>query len=210
MQEKPSTTSRPHSIRRKKRATLKEREGHIPQGRTYAKYANAASAIETPLVSASLPVMKGAYSARNAKQKRGDKKIWSVDELIREGLSYVHWDGYQNKPLLDNTGTVIAVLVGQPLDEGYRRAAANPPSTWHYPALNVGVTYAKGMGEPATLNDREHSAMVSRLLADEDIERLATFASAAFQFWAPNVYKYYKDHLDPLWVRMPYLRRNFP
>lgn len=49
--------------------------------------------IETPLVSADLPAAKGAYSAKFAKKASGDKKIWTVDGLMKEGLSYLEWDG---------------------------------------------------------------------------------------------------------------------
>ena len=38
-----------------------------------------------------------------------------------------------------------------------------------------------------------------------------TFINAAsFALWAPNVYQYYKDHLDRLFEAMPNLRRIFP
>ena len=38
---------------------------------------------------------------------------------------------------------------------------------------------------------------------------MLTNLSGAFALWAPNVYGYYKDHLDAMYGRLPYLTRNF-
>lgn len=46
-----------------------------------------------------------------------------------------------------------------------------------FPAVNVGVTHGKGTLKPINLNNHNHTPMVQRLLADEDIQRLAGFAS---------------------------------
>ncbi|RDB20133.1 hypothetical protein Hypma_012874 [Hypsizygus marmoreus] len=228
-QEPACTTSRPHSIRRNKRAKRKAEEGHVPRAKTYTRYVEPSVPIETPITSESLPAAKGGYSALNAKQKSGDKKAWAVNELIAEGFRYLNCPASESRPLLDDNGTVLAALVGQPPDPSFRRAARRAFETLmregqaagfrreemssrrgQFAALNVGVTYGNRTTQPVTLNDHEHADMVSRLLADADFQRLASFASAGFQLWAPNVYRYYKDHLDPLWARMPELRRNFP
>ena len=49
-----------------------------------------------------------------------------------------------------------------------------------FPAINVGMTHGKGTIQPVNLNNVNHSAMVQRLLADEDIQRMAGFASGKF------------------------------
>ncbi|KAF5367628.1 hypothetical protein D9615_010589 [Tricholomella constricta] len=222
------STSRRHSIRRKKRALRILEEGHVPRSKTHAKYVRSSFPIATSLKSEDLPTTKGAYSATNTKQTAGDRKAWTVDELLREGLSYVHWDGFKDMPLIDSEGRIIAVLVGQPNDSGYAQAVAAvydamaceaQATTFHqrdanhrrgdFPALNVGVTYGKGTIKPVTINNHGYSEMVSRLLSNKDLQRLAAFDSASFQLWAPDVYGYYKSHLDPLWAKMPDLRRNF-
>ncbi|KAG6864104.1 hypothetical protein C0993_009405 [Termitomyces sp. T159_Od127] len=39
---------------------------------------------------------------------------------------------------------------------------------------------------------------------------MANFVDAAFNLFAPNLYKHYHEHLDPLFDTLPYLRRIFP
>ncbi|KAF5366491.1 hypothetical protein D9615_005847 [Tricholomella constricta] len=224
----PSAASRNHAKRRRKREQKVLHDGHAPRAKTYEKYAQPSNPLQTLLNSESLPAAKGAYSALRATQKSGDQKRWSVAELVSKGLRLVEWDGYDDRPLLDSLGSVIAVLVGQPRDESYRRAvdaayasiaregataSFNRADAQHkrgsFPAINVGVTHGKGTTSPVTLNNHEHKAMAARLLADASVQRLAAFGSASFQLWAPNLYQYYKEHLDPLWARMPNLQRNF-
>lgn len=38
---------------------------------------------------------------------------------------------------------------------------------------------------------------------------IVTFVIAAFSVWAPGVFQYYKDHLDPLLKKQPHLKKNF-
>ena len=49
-----------------------------------------------------------------------------------------------------------------------------------FPAINVGVTHGKGTIQPVNLDNHNHSPMAKRLLADEDIQRMAGFASGKF------------------------------
>ncbi|KAJ2920035.1 hypothetical protein MD484_g256, partial [Candolleomyces efflorescens] len=51
--------------------------------------------------------------------------------------------------------------------------------------------------------------MVDGLLKNEHIRRLAIYASAVFSAWAPRVFKYYKQRIDPLFEKLTHLRRIF-
>lgn len=113
-------------------------------------------------------------------------------------------------------------------------AGFGPNGTKHrrgaFPVLNVGVSYGKGQQEPAYLQTGAYTPMLNRLVEDKSFERLAAFASgeyspfgsqrcaytdlenlpAAFQLWAPNIYKYYDSHLKALYTQFPRLNRVFP
>jgi NAD dependent epimerase/dehydratase family enzyme len=55
---------------------------------------------------------------------------------------------------------------------------------WHrhglFAAVNVGLGYGKGQRAPTWMDNKQHTPMVNRLLAHEDINRLANFASCTF------------------------------
>ncbi|KAJ7669094.1 hypothetical protein B0H17DRAFT_896597, partial [Mycena rosella] len=76
-------------------------------------------------------------------------------------------------------------------------------------ALNVGLTYGKGHRVPSRIDNSDHNPLLARLLANRDIERMATFASAAFGIWAPTLYKYYKKYDGALHAHLPHLQPNF-
>lgn len=61
-----------------------------------------------------------------------------------------------------------------------------------FPAVNVGVTYGNGATEAINLKNSNHDAMVQRLCADKDIQRMATFASGR-QFIQPHGHGLTKD-----------------
>ncbi|KAF9531030.1 hypothetical protein CPB83DRAFT_868384 [Crepidotus variabilis] len=100
--------------------------------------------------------------------------------------------------------------VGSQLQEESRSNRRGP-----FPVLNVGITHGKGTPHPVTLHSplaktpSKHVEVVEALLKDQDLVRIATFGSACFQMWAPDIFDYYKSKLDKLYARMPQLRRNF-
>lgn len=100
------------------------------------------------------------------------------------------------RPLLDRLGRIYSILVGQPRDETYLASAHRchkkileegccehfePEERRHcrgnFPAINAGITHGKGLPAPTNLSNNGHREMVERLLADADVNRLATFAS---------------------------------
>ncbi|KAJ7698133.1 hypothetical protein B0H17DRAFT_858134, partial [Mycena rosella] len=132
-------------------------------------------------------------------------------------------------PLVDVHGRIFAVLVGQPRSASWdadvwaayhaiaaeATAAAFPSEMYKhrrglYAVLNVGLAYGKGQRVPARLRQTQYGALLDRLLGNPAVQRMATFASAAFCLWAPRLYKYYHEHDTALRNRLPHLRRNFP
>ncbi|KAJ7886685.1 hypothetical protein B0H13DRAFT_2235202 [Mycena leptocephala] len=132
------------------------------------------------------------------------------------------------QPLVDVHGRVFAVLVGQPRRDRYAASvaaayntitregmAARFPAPMYkhrrglFAAINVCLSYGKGQTAPSWLQTN-HDDLADRLLANPDINRLATFASAAFAMWAPRLYQYYHKHDMQLHQHFPDLRRIFP
>jgi hypothetical protein len=50
---------------------------------------------------------------------------------------------------------------------------------------------------------------VSHSSLNQQCHLTVSLGVAAFSVWAPKVFKYYKDHLDPLLAQKTHLRRNF-
>ncbi|KAF6742283.1 hypothetical protein DFP72DRAFT_781793, partial [Ephemerocybe angulata] len=109
------------------------------------------------------------------------------------------------------TGEVVTAGVGRPDDPLYmlsmnhayekiyqagRKAPWKHAEVHHkrgdeFGALNVGVLMGHGPTRPYNLRNGVHEPMLEELLADPDIERMATFQSAAFRLFMPKLYKRY-------------------
>ncbi|KAJ7719762.1 hypothetical protein B0H14DRAFT_2412080, partial [Mycena olivaceomarginata] len=124
---------------------------------------------------------------------------------------------------------VFAVLAGQPDDDQWRAAVcraynfikaegmgADFPAAMRkhrrglFAAINVGLGYGKGQRLPTWMDNKQHTPMVNRLLAHEDINRLANFASFAFSMWAPRLHAHYVKNNAELTRQLPHLNRPFP
>ncbi|KAJ6562525.1 hypothetical protein B0H19DRAFT_942775, partial [Mycena capillaripes] len=129
-------------------------------------------------------------------------------------------------PLIDSKGRIFAVLAGQPRDPTYQTSVASafdailqegtaarfPASMrnhWRglFAAINVGLTFGKGQKVPTWLMLTDYAAMTERLLANEHIARMATFASCAS---TPRLHKYYCTQNTKLRKHFPHLPRIFP
>lgn len=138
------------------------------------------------------------------------------------------------------------MLAGRPNDASYLQAAKDAAAFMaeegsmadfsmaeqrhrrgNYPALSVGLSYGNGQARPMNLQNSQHVEMLSRLKANSDINRIATFGSSkvvaamsgstysqrtgTFALWAPKVYQYYASNLNALYSKYPELQdhRNF-
>ncbi|KAJ7203289.1 hypothetical protein GGX14DRAFT_570173 [Mycena pura] len=208
--------SGPHRRRAAQRARKIASEGHVPRASTLREHVATAKPISVPTFDASgLPSTRGAYAAvvEQKAEKYGHKKQRSVAELIGLGFQLVQWDGTSARPLSDNAGRIFAVLAGQPDNHEWRAAvsraydaikqegdAADFPTSMRrhrrglFAAINVGLSYGKGVPVPTWLDAKEYTPLVN----------------PAFNLWAPRLHAYYVDHNAQLGVRMPHLRRPFP
>ncbi|KAJ7150007.1 hypothetical protein C8R43DRAFT_1128074 [Mycena crocata] len=142
------------------------------------------------------------------------------DLLAAKGGYAGKWNGYDAQPLVDAQGHIFAVLTGQPRnpihDPTYAATVARayetitkegaatrfPYSMCHhrcglFATMNVRLSYGKGQIIPSWLITGPHTNMVECLLADNDIKRMATFASTAFCLWAPPHTQAHPAHLLP-------------
>ncbi|KAJ7050760.1 hypothetical protein C8F01DRAFT_1000102, partial [Mycena amicta] len=131
-------------------------------------------------------------------------------------------------PLVDRTGRVFAVLAGQPKNPQYassvKRAyeaitragmAARFPASMRkhrrglFAAINVGLSYGQGQVDASWLRS-DYADTAEELLANEDIQIMASFADYAFALWAPRLYRYYVGYnkkLQP--CRRPFAKSVF-
>ncbi|KAF7362837.1 hypothetical protein MVEN_00633500 [Mycena venus] len=206
-------------------------EGHIPHTSTVREYVHGAEPLATSLDAATLPAAHGAYVAKIEQkgEKWGSKKCRSLLELLGLGFRLVQWNGIDPCPLVDSKGRVFTVLAGQPDTPSYKASVAaafqeimNEGNAAKFPAdmrkhrrslfaaINVGLTYGKGQTVPTWLLCGNYAAMTEQLLANEHIDRMATFASSAFAMWAPRLHQYYRTQDAKLRKHFPQLPRIFP
>ncbi|KAJ7033781.1 hypothetical protein C8F04DRAFT_1260512 [Mycena alexandri] len=224
------TPSASHRRRALKRAATHVAAGHQPAAPGLLAHVNAAVPLTTAFDTSTLPSTHGAYAAKveDKAEKHGSKVRRSLANLLGLGFDLIRWDGFTPRPIFDANGRIIAVLAGQPRHPEYAAAAraafcaimdagadARFPADMRkhrrglFAALKVGLSYGKGQKTPGWLNNKGYTPVVERLLANDDIKRLACFADRAFALWAPRLYRYYVDHDKILRTRHSDLRRPF-
>ncbi|KAF7305018.1 hypothetical protein MKEN_01216800 [Mycena kentingensis (nom. inval.)] len=72
-----------------------------------------------------------------------------------------------------------------------------------YAAVTVGFSYGQGQTVPGWLQ-RPHFEVGEALLENPDVQKVASFASAAFALWAPRLYPYYRKYNTDLPGRRPF------
>ncbi|KAJ7179980.1 hypothetical protein C8R43DRAFT_1117322 [Mycena crocata] len=232
LEDVPRRNGHRHAKRQKQRDAAFARTGHVAQQPTLLAQVAANKAantvIPTTLDAADLPTAHGAYAAKKG-DTHGSKKRRTLAEVLAMGFRLVPWDGFDSRPIIDAKGRIVAVLAGQPRDPTYaaaasavfaamnqERAAAQFPAALSkqprgpFPALNIGLFYGKGQRVPSRLRNGTYGALLQRLIGNSNVKRMAAFASAAFNLWAPKLYAYYRAHADALERHLPHLCPNFP
>lgn len=132
-------------------------------------------------------------------------------------------------PIYDAKGFIIAVLAGRPNDDSYVQSADQafermrsladaevwkedellPHRRGTFIAHNVGISGGKGTPHPIRLSVGTHAYLTAQLLGNKALQRIAAFGSSAFQRWSPNLFAYYKSHMDDLRSHDPHLGWNY-
>ncbi|KAI0313486.1 hypothetical protein OF83DRAFT_1065431 [Amylostereum chailletii] len=138
-----------------------------------------------------------------------------------------------SKPLVlvDRNGYIMCAMHGRPDDPTWDEACGrvclklvdlgqrfyfNETDSKHrrgeYPCFHAGVSY--GGGQKGPMNRKQASkgkqTEVDRLLADNDVIRLAGHGSASFATTAPKLFKKFDDTLNALCERDSKLKRPYP
>ncbi|GLB38703.1 hypothetical protein LshimejAT787_0505680 [Lyophyllum shimeji] len=221
---------RVHGKRRKRLDAEASLHGHhAPRPKVIAAHVTSATAFQTDLDRQKLPATSCGYAAPSKLPGEG-VYFTSLEEVLAQGYRLIPWDGRAAMPLLCSEGRIFAVLAGQAADDATyaescwqayeaitaegRDATFSYAETHHrrgdFPAVNVGTTMGLGATYPTNRNNNAHGDMVSHLLQNQHIIRLANFADSAFNLWAPNVHKHYRERLNALFSRLTYLKRIFP
>ncbi|KAJ7206715.1 hypothetical protein C8J57DRAFT_1541288 [Mycena rebaudengoi] len=184
------------------------KERHSQKHREQSPHRSALDAEELPASGG------GSWLGARGKGRKG-RRLWTLDELKREGDRVLEWNGKDPKLILDVHGRIIAVLVGTPEDpdwdqvirdslkemkrarrRGARRGIFKAKDMRHrrgqYLPLVTGVSFGGGQQRPGNLvHSREYRRIVKQLLRNKSIRRIAGFQSSALAMYAPKLYRYY-------------------
>ncbi|KAF7327268.1 hypothetical protein MKEN_00304200 [Mycena kentingensis (nom. inval.)] len=187
-----------HRRRQRKRANKIACEGHRPRTSTYSKYVASATPIETTLEPSTLPAAHGAWVGvgESGAETRGKKKARTVNDFLKMGFGRVCWDGRTARPLVDKNGRVFAVLAGQPDGTHYASAVQRM-----YDAMVRAAADARFRSD---FKKHRRGLYAAVTVENADVQRVASFASAAFALWAPRLYQYYRKYNADLPGRRPF------
>ncbi|KAG6835935.1 hypothetical protein H0H93_013186 [Arthromyces matolae] len=155
-------------------------------------------------------VAKGAFLGHKTSFTPRTYLLKQLVGLSSLNFRLVLWDGITPKPILDRSQRIVAVLAGQPRDNGWFQALAratslmedvrqrgdfSPESINHsrgrFPTLASGYAHGGGRKQPGSQRPR---SLVNAALVDELLvvfERVANFQSHVLAAWQPRIYSYF-------------------
>ncbi|KAH7908377.1 hypothetical protein BJ138DRAFT_1115901 [Hygrophoropsis aurantiaca] len=177
----------------------------------------------------SLRAAKSAFVGARQRIREHHDRQWHLQELFDRGFDLIPWDGKTTHAIVDSEERIVSILAGRPHDPTWDDVVADATSALHeaglladvpknnrqhsrgdYPTIAVGVSYGNGQMVPGNLKHTAHNeTVVAALLANKSIQRIAGFANSALKFYAPKLFRFYADHVNPLFNHYPQLRRNF-
>ncbi|PPR04674.1 hypothetical protein CVT24_011891 [Panaeolus cyanescens] len=176
-----------------------------------------------------LPSASCGYQAIRDGPERS-RRVRSLDEALLDGYKVIKWDGRLTKVITTETKrVVIGVCVGHAQDEDWTtvgqdaysaisKAAADiadldaprtPNPRGNFATLLSGIIHGHGSQEAHQVKTGRYADVIQGLKENASIKRLAGFASASFQMFAPNVFSYYLDRMKSLNTHRPLLQRPF-
>ncbi|RXW16257.1 hypothetical protein EST38_g9598 [Candolleomyces aberdarensis] len=213
------------TYRKKKSDQAFAKNGQVPRRADILKHVHLESKVDVAIELSNLPATTCGYRAQNMKQSAA---MYDLEDLKAQGYTVIHFEPGTSKPLVDGkTGRIFGVIVHGVDDPTYVDTCKSAfefledcrtvevfyknecdHRRGQFPAVNYGVSYGQGSKKPYLLNCK-HQELMTQMLSNDYIIRLATFASYLFSMWAPNVYQYYRQRLDTIYKNMPELPRNF-
>ncbi|KAJ7760888.1 hypothetical protein DFH07DRAFT_1021423 [Mycena maculata] len=165
-----------------------------------------------------LPTAQGAYTAKveSKQEKYGSKKRRTLAELIGLGFQVIPWNGIDARPLVDSTGRISRCWLANRPRTNILRPLSIQGTASHFPAamcrhrrglfaaINIGFGLWQRADGSNLAGHKQYASLAERLLSNEDITRMANFASV---FGRPRLYRYYVHYNTRLGTD---LRRPFP
>ncbi|KAL0567739.1 hypothetical protein V5O48_014252, partial [Marasmius crinis-equi] len=168
--------------------------------------------VQTAFEAWDLPSRSDGYAARptDGGEMRGAKCRYKLEDLEKEGIRVIPWNGRVHKPILDSRGRVIAVLVGAPDDPAFiddclrfhnailqRRnkfsSADSRQDRGNFPAQRQGISYGTGQAAPMRIANQKYGDLMAELLGTGEAARISGYQSAAFARWSPDNYQLYQE-----------------
>ncbi|KAL0958332.1 hypothetical protein HGRIS_000477 [Hohenbuehelia grisea] len=208
---------RRHMKRWLKRAKGGKAEG-IVKGVTKRKKQKA-SPLQAAMDFHSLPVARSAWVG--IREVEPDQRVYTLDELVGPGglgMTFVDWNGTDNRPILDIEHTVGTVLLGRPSGpewHGVAGAAANILANAHdklkvddaysnrrrsFLAMATGVSFGGGQTHPMNIQQHgeDNDQILRGVASTPEFRRISGFASRGFLNWAPKVHRRYEENMTTL------------
>ncbi|KAJ3503436.1 hypothetical protein NLJ89_g8432 [Agrocybe chaxingu] len=222
-------------IRKKRReaekAKMKKFGGAAPRPKATEKYAQMAEPVATPNTTKRARHAETGYTGLPDPKKEQARRTHGLEELTGEdyGFEVRQWDGRTPLPIVDRTGTIIGMAIGQPEDDGWEdlhqhvagclkhaRQRCNPVLSkddmrrGEFWTCQCGVSHGGGQTRPMNFsNTKAMEELLESLNSQPCFQRLASFTSSAFASWAPSLHKHYCEELGKLQDHDPSLRRPF-
>ncbi|TFY51379.1 hypothetical protein EVG20_g11026 [Dentipellis fragilis] len=171
-----------------------------------------------------LSAARHAYVGLNDKRK--DRSVWALEDYLsgRLGKKFrlMEWDGSELRLLCDDKNKAFIIMASTPKDEGWATSTQAMASTmeevrcegskrWSskqrcgrrgdFVAVNVGVAYGLGHKAPANLKNKGKEDLISRLVSDPNVQRIASFGSSILKYYAPKLFRHYADSLDTFFTK---------
>ncbi|KAK7021080.1 hypothetical protein VNI00_017526 [Paramarasmius palmivorus] len=225
-----ASNARRRAKRKRQKAQSYSLWGAEPSLHAQQHVVKQAHPISVAFSTSDLEAAKGAHTGKPGSKKMllDATKSYTLSELDDLGFRHIRWDGITPCPIVDREGRVISVLCGRPRSDDYVSAMdavfqaiteegnnhVSPSEGAHrrgmFRAYNVGVAMGMGSASPISLDNKEMSPVLDRLVAHPGVRRLAAYHNAAFSLWAPRLHGEYQVVIDDMYREKPSLRRNFP
>ncbi|KAJ7170319.1 hypothetical protein C8R43DRAFT_875957, partial [Mycena crocata] len=224
------------SHRQKKRAAYRQAQRNAKNPvsaikspkRVIRKRVQQSTPLQTTIDTAQLNKTHSAWTGiRIAKPQ---PRHYTLAELKELGFSYIAWDGWSCRPLIDAKNRVFALLGGRPhpSQHGYdsyqdaiteatrlfdenSAAASGDGRRGDFVAVSVGESFGGGQ----QVRDNAYFSMhtinsTSFTYTAHAPGALANFGSGLFLAFAPDLHSFYAEQMNLLHLAAPYLRRIFP
>ncbi|EIW56591.1 uncharacterized protein TRAVEDRAFT_49410 [Trametes versicolor FP-101664 SS1] len=167
-----------------------------------------------------VPVAKTAFIGQRYEATEADRAEVTKEDLLARKFRYIPWDGRECRPILDKNGrlgpwdTINTEL--QAIFETTREAYSfNRGQLDHrrgdFPAVTSGISFGGGQKYIKNISQRtsHNENVVSALLGQTAVRRVANFGNSAMRLFAPRLHGYYSTTLNALCAKHPTLRPNF-